>query len=152
MLISSVAMAFDDGTKMKNLHDVLHEGPHTWNNVQRHTEANILPQIRYQALDDGTEKEILLDMLDEGPHSLDDIQKKYIEANILPKVDYQAEGNDLEKAASSNVTAPGLMDPSSFPDGGLKAWLVVFGGFCSLFVSFGWINCKLLASSPLAVL
>ncbi|KAK2734808.1 hypothetical protein FQN57_001458 [Myotisia sp. PD_48] len=33
------------------------------------------------------------------------------------------------------------MDPSSFPEGGLQAWTVVFGGFCSLFVSFGWINC-----------
>jgi hypothetical protein len=29
------------------------------------------------------------------------------------------------------------MDPSSFPDGGREAWLVVFGAFCSLFVSFG---------------
>lgn len=30
----------------------------------------------------------------------------------------------------------------TFPDGGLRAWLVVLGGFCCLFVSFGWINCK----------
>ncbi|KAJ5105041.1 MFS transporter asaE [Penicillium alfredii] len=27
------------------------------------------------------------------------------------------------------------------PDGGLQAWLTVLGGFCCLFVSFGWINC-----------
>jgi hypothetical protein len=32
--------------------------------------------------------------------------------------------------------------PSQFPDGGTKAWLVVAGGFCCLFCSFGWINCK----------
>lgn len=32
-------------------------------------------------------------------------------------------------------------DPSSFPDGGRKAWLAVAGSACCLFVSFGWINC-----------
>ncbi|KAJ4508421.1 hypothetical protein HRR83_007353 [Exophiala dermatitidis] len=33
------------------------------------------------------------------------------------------------------------MDPSQFPDGGAKAWTVVFGAACGLVVSFGWINC-----------
>ncbi|KAF1985775.1 monocarboxylate transporter [Aulographum hederae CBS 113979] len=32
-------------------------------------------------------------------------------------------------------------DPRENPDGGMQAWLVVAGGFCCLFVSFGWINC-----------
>ena len=32
------------------------------------------------------------------------------------------------------------MDPRSFPDGGLQAWLTVSGGFACLFCSFGWIN------------
>lgn len=27
------------------------------------------------------------------------------------------------------------------PDGGSDAWLVVMGGFCTVFASFGWINC-----------
>ena len=27
-----------------------------------------------------------------------------------------------------------------FPDGGLEAWLVVFGGWCCLFTSLGWVN------------
>ncbi|KAL2845476.1 MFS general substrate transporter [Aspergillus pseudoustus] len=31
-------------------------------------------------------------------------------------------------------------DPSEFPDGGLKAWSVVVGGWCCLFCSYGWIN------------
>ncbi|KAL1988396.1 hypothetical protein VTN96DRAFT_10079 [Rasamsonia emersonii] len=49
--------------------------------------------------------------------------------------------NDLEKAENAaNVNAgPPAMSPP--PDGGLQAWLVVLGGFCVLFVSFGWINC-----------
>ncbi|PYH35020.1 MCT family MFS transporter [Aspergillus neoniger CBS 115656] len=31
--------------------------------------------------------------------------------------------------------------PEGPPDGGLAAWMTVFGGFCSMFVSFGWNNC-----------
>jgi MFS family permease len=34
-----------------------------------------------------------------------------------------------------------MMDRASFPDGGLTAWLCVFGAFCGLFASFGWVNC-----------
>ncbi|KAJ0414074.1 MFS general substrate transporter [Aspergillus carlsbadensis] len=37
------------------------------------------------------------------------------------------------------ANATGL-DPSDFPDGGLKAWSVVAGGWCCLFCSYGWIN------------
>jgi len=48
---------------------------------------------------------------------------------------------DLEKVPTIVQTpAPPAMDPSQFPDGGTKAWLTVLGGFCCLFVSFGWIN------------
>lgn len=36
---------------------------------------------------------------------------------------------------------PSAFDPSAFPDGGLKAWLVVAGGWCGLFCTFGLINC-----------
>ncbi len=31
--------------------------------------------------------------------------------------------------------------PSDFPDGGREAWLVIFGGWCALFCTFGLINC-----------
>jgi hypothetical protein len=45
---------------------------------------------------------------------------------------------DTEKAAVSS--APAI--PDAFPDGGLEAWSVVLGGFCTIFASFGWINCE----------
>lgn len=48
-------------------------------------------------------------------------------------------GEAVNVASSQPVN---LMDPSSFPDGGTKAWTVVFGAFCGLIVSFGWINCE----------
>ncbi|KAI9758540.1 MAG: Altered inheritance of mitochondria protein 24, mitochondrial [Chaenotheca gracillima] len=68
------------------------------------------------------------------------------DANILPDTSSETERvaiGDSEKNAPEGVKppAPGGIDPSSFPDGGLEAWLVVLGGFCCLFCSFGWINC-----------
>lgn len=74
-------------------------------------------------------------------------QNRETEANIFPESEANAEADieqgiadDQEKEAGKAV-AKGGHDPSAFPDGGLEAWLVVFGGWCSLFVSFGWINC-----------
>ncbi|RDL31922.1 uncharacterized protein BP5553_09324 [Venustampulla echinocandica] len=69
-------------------------------------------------------------------------QNQSTEANIFPEPEVEAEA-DLEKSGAiprSNV-APGGVNPADFPDGGLEAWLVVLGGWCSLFCSFGWINC-----------
>ncbi len=61
------------------------------------------------------------------------------EANVLPDTSDEL---DLEKAGNAIQPAktPGPMDPGSFPDGGMEAWLVVSGGFACLFCSFGWIN------------
>lgn len=41
----------------------------------------------------------------------------------------------LEMADSPSASLP--------PDGGLQAWIVVAGSFLCLFVSFGWVNCKI---------
>ncbi|KAF4456567.1 hypothetical protein F53441_1311 [Fusarium austroafricanum] len=49
---------------------------------------------------------------------------------------------------------PSGMAPADFPDGGAEAWLVVFGGWCALFCTFGLVNCvgvfqKYYVSGPL---
>ncbi|KAG7141312.1 MFS transporter asaE like protein [Verticillium longisporum] len=45
---------------------------------------------------------------------------------------------DVEAAMSSPSTG---FNPADFPDGGLEAWLVVLGGWCALFCTFGLVNC-----------
>jgi hypothetical protein len=57
----------------------------------------------------------------------------------LAVTDYDLRKNDLEKAAPTTGLAAPV--PNLPPDGGLQAWLVVLGGFCMVFTSFGWINC-----------
>lgn len=76
----------------------------------------------------------------ELPHQHHD-QHKDAEAAVFPESEVTAEA-DIEKSggAPPAVAVPGV-NPADFPDGGLEAWLVVFGGWCGLFVSFGWINC-----------
>ncbi|KAK7705989.1 hypothetical protein SLS57_009906 [Botryosphaeria dothidea] len=71
----------------------------------------------------------------------------HTEANILPEVETEPQVNeklpngDAEKGGPPHAPQNPMMDPKSFPDGGLDAWLCVLGGFCALFCSFGWINC-----------
>ncbi|KAF4968459.1 hypothetical protein FSARC_4153 [Fusarium sarcochroum] len=49
---------------------------------------------------------------------------------------------DVEKVPSQQQPVdPTTTDFGPPPDGGLEAWLVVVGGFCAVFASFGWINC-----------
>jgi len=43
---------------------------------------------------------------------------------------------DEEIAAPSSTPGP---NPADFPDGGMEVWMVILGGWCCLFVSFGWI-------------
>lgn len=52
----------------------------------------------------------------------------YSEKSTPPPGDQNA-----EKTESSRFDDPA-------PDGGLSAWLVILGSWCSLFCTFGWIN------------
>ncbi|EXF75530.1 major facilitator superfamily transporter [Colletotrichum fioriniae PJ7] len=95
--------------------------------------------------------------------SLDRIpsQQRDTEANIYPEPANVVEA-DLEKGGLARTTTqdaktgapaggdgpappaagpPPGMNPADFPDGGAQAWLVVFGGWCALFCTFGLINC-----------
>lgn len=76
-------------------------------------------------------------------HGDNDVQQLYsqTEANILPETAEEPIELDLEEDVEKSAISSSPMDPASFPDGGLDAWLVVLGGFCCLFCSFGWINC-----------
>lgn len=51
---------------------------------------------------------------------------------------------DTSKAASfsldHDVTAEGQSSTLEYPEGGLRAWLCVFGGFWSTFITFGYMN------------
>ncbi|KAF7524802.1 hypothetical protein G7054_g11291 [Neopestalotiopsis clavispora] len=66
------------------------------------------------------------------------------EAKIFPAPN-NAAAADVEKGGAvpqtKPVGAPPGFAPSDFPDGGLDAWLTVFGGFMALFCTFGLVNC-----------
>ena len=55
-----------------------------------------------------------------------------------PSTDDILEGQQIEKAPSGPPGPPKWMQ--DIPDGGLEAWLVILGNWCTNFVTFGWIN------------
>ncbi|KAI1086677.1 MFS general substrate transporter [Rostrohypoxylon terebratum] len=61
-------------------------------------------------------------------------------ANIFPDPENVIEA-DMEKGGVAPPSGPPGFNPADFPDGGLEAWLVVAGGFCALFSTFGLVNC-----------
>ncbi|KAJ4023998.1 hypothetical protein NW766_000225 [Fusarium irregulare] len=82
------------------------------------------------------------------------------EANIHPEpinaveADLERGEDDEKKQQQTPAGPPPGMAPADFPDGGLEAWLVVFGGWCALFCTFGLVNCvgvfqKYYVSGPL---
>lgn len=77
------------------------------------------------------------------PPSTEQISSKNIEteANIFSEPEVEAEA-DIEREKVQLAPTPGGPNPADFPDGGRQAWLAVLGGWCCLFCSFGWINCK----------
>lgn len=56
-------------------------------------------------------------------------EKSSLNENSTPALENQ----DVEKPNAWTSDEPA-------PDGGLQAWLVVLGSWCSLFCTFGWIN------------
>jgi hypothetical protein len=78
-----------------------------------------------------------------------DPEKEAHASDVASSLDHDQHGGnarneDVEKGVTEPDPAdtaapapPNLTHPSSFPDGGLEAWLCVLGAFCALFVSFG---------------
>lgn len=71
----------------------------------------------------------------------------FAEPEAVAEADIEAgekvtEGQQQMAAEKDTGPHPGSgFHPSDFPDGGVQAWLVVFGGWCGLFCTFGFINC-----------
>ncbi|KAJ2966365.1 hypothetical protein NQ176_g10185 [Zarea fungicola] len=56
-------------------------------------------------------------------------------------LDHDLECAEEKSTPEQQVAAPTGPSPKDFPDGGTEAWLVVFGGWCALFCTFGLVNC-----------
>jgi len=103
------------------------------------------PEAHRKADDDGS------DSADQAPYtsperrpSMERIpsQQRSTEGNIWPDPANVVEA-DMEKGGviPTPPAVPGGINPADFPDGGAEAWLVVFGGWCGLFCTFGLVNC-----------
>jgi hypothetical protein len=76
-------------------------------------------------------------LMDQSESSLVDMEKGSVpEREAEPEQEPRPEPDTKLKI---ELTGP---NPDDFPDGGFQAWLVVVGGFCAVFCSFGWINCE----------
>ena len=67
-------------------------------------------------------------------------KESILERDIEAETKQEVPEAEVEPGADTEI-APSGPNPADFPDGGLEAWLVVMGGFCAVFCSFGWINC-----------
>lgn len=57
---------------------------------------------------------------------------------------FNNEKSDIEDGVTQPPVKP--VAGSGAPDGGLEAWLVVLGAWCTSFCSFGWINSMFLSA------
>lgn len=62
---------------------------------------------------------------------------------------FNNEKSDIEDGTTTQQ--PAKPAGSGAPDGGLEAWLVVLGAWCTSFCSFGWINSMLLSLSTISL-
>lgn len=76
-------------------------------------------------------------------HSMGDSFKD--EAEKRTSQDIERGSGEHAVPGKDEVAPPAGPDADAPPDGGLDAWLTVAGGFCTVFASFGWINCEFLS-------
>lgn len=80
------------------------------------------------------------DIESQAPTVLDDSSDRKSEKfeNGSPENGYTSDPTS-ERAENTPPSGP---DPNAFPDGGFEAWFCIAGGFCTVFSSFGWVNCR----------
>lgn len=88
----------------------------------------------------GIETHLDPDTKTELPNSTSDSFVSSTNNNNKQQSPSDSQEDDSAPTAPPAGPPPGLR-PSDFPDGGAEAWLVVFGGWCALFCTFGLVNC-----------
>ncbi|KAI9855849.1 MAG: hypothetical protein M1830_006440, partial [Pleopsidium flavum] len=63
-----------------------------------------------------------------------------VEKQIYPADDRQIRNKDDSKETLGNAASSKSEDDVTYPEGGLRAWLVVFGSFCGMMAAFGMMN------------
>ena len=63
----------------------------------------------------------------------------FVEKDTTPSAPAPSGTVDAEESAN-NRSSDSSDDDEDFPEGGLRAWLVVFGSFCAMFMVFGIVN------------
>lgn len=100
---------------------------------QNYEESSVHSSTTNTALSENSAS-AMKDITDDPEKGVDDAEN----SNTEESQNTSTEGAP-QKPESPAAGPPGLGPP---PDGGLQAWLTVLAGFCGLFVSFGWINCR----------
>ncbi|ATY64058.1 Major facilitator superfamily general substrate transporter [Cordyceps militaris] len=97
------------------------------------------PAVRWTAMTRPTSGSVSSDTVHEKPpYAVNEDVESNATATVSEKAAHK--DHDVERAPPAPSPAPGP-SPSDFPDGGREAWLVVFGGWCALFCTFGLVNC-----------
>ena len=63
----------------------------------------------------------------------------YFDANQKPDLFAQDDGQAVDKT-NTNTGRETLLGDETYPEGGLEAWIVVFGSWCGLLASLGLMN------------
>jgi len=73
--------------------------------------------------------------------------EKNVETTVFPMDGFTRDNSSSDRVSFINTKSKELPDDQESgeivdgpPDGGLRAWLVVLGAWCSMFCTYGWIN------------
>lgn len=82
------------------------------------------------------------------PHQNTDLQANHHHCGTVPGRNTDHESSDLESrlpslqaSSDSNLAPDSNNEDENFPDGGLRAWSVIFGAWCAFFCVMGIFNC-----------